>query len=135
MCEIQINSNRITRKRTDWALKTTLMMLEKSLMAWLRISISLIFFGFAVFKILEGMQAKGTILLQPGAPRNFGVFLILPGLFLLSVGIYEYKIGEKMLLGRLKNLFPVPLTLWAAYAVFTVGLFTLLNMFFGLGGF
>jgi uncharacterized membrane protein YidH (DUF202 family) len=135
MCEIQINSSRINGKRTDWALKTTLITLEKSLMAWLRLSASLIVFAFTVFKFFEAMRAKGTILMKPEAPRNLGVFLIFFGMLLLGIGIYEYKSAEKLLLGGLKKLFPVPLTLWAAYVVFLVGLFMLLNMFFGLGEF
>ena len=133
MYEIQINSSRHANKRADWALKTTLLMLEKSLMVWLRLGIGLIVFGFTVFKLLQGLVERGTVLMRPESPRDVGVFLILLGLFLLGVGIKDYKNSEKMLLGGLKKLYPAPSALASAYVFFLTGLFLLLNILFGIG--
>ncbi|HEY0459710.1 MAG TPA: DUF202 domain-containing protein [Pyrinomonadaceae bacterium] len=133
MYEIQINSSRHANRRADWALKTTLIMLEKSLMVWLRLGIWLIVFGFTVFKLLLGLVERGTVLMRPEVPRNVGVFLILLGLFLLGVGIRDYRNSEKMLLGGLKHLYSAPFALAATYVFFLTGLFLLLNIFFGIG--
>ncbi len=133
MNKIQINSRRFAGKRADWALKMTLITLEKSLMVWLRLGIWLIVFGFTAFKLLQGLLEKGTVLMRPAAPRNIGVFLILLGMFLLGVGIRDYKMSEKNLLGGLKKLYQAPLALWSAYVVLLVGLFLLLNIFYGFG--
>ena len=71
--------------------------------------------------------------MRPDAPQNIGVFLILLGMFLIVVGIKDYRISEKMLLGGLKKLYATPLALWTAYVIFFAGLFLLLNIFFGFG--
>lgn len=135
MNDTKLTSNELATERTDWALKRTLMALERSLMAWLRTAISLISFGFTIFKFLDALQKKGTVLMQEHAARNLGLFLILLGMGFLILGMVEFKIAQKLLIDKTERVFPVSVTLLAAVGVLLVGLFMLINMFFGVGGF
>lgn len=135
MSDTQLSSNELAAERTDWALKRTLLALERSLMAWLRTAIALISFGFTIFKFLDALQRKGTVQMQEHAARNLGLFLILLGMGFLALGIVEYRIAKNLLLGDSKSVFPVSVTLLASVGILLVGLFMLLNMFFGIGGF
>jgi uncharacterized membrane protein YidH (DUF202 family) len=104
-------------------------------MAWLRTGLSLISFGFTIYKVLEGFQEKGTVSLRPNAPRNLGLFLIVLGMSLLVVGIVEYGTAKKNLIGHSDKKAPFSMTLAACYGILAVGVFTILNIFFGFGGF
>lgn len=111
------------------------MALERTLMAWLRTAVGLISFGFTIYKVLQGLAEKGHVNMREHAPRNLGLFLILLGMGLLIIGIFEYTIVKKSILGASGRKPPVSVTLIAAFGVLLVGLFTILNIFFGLGGF
>ena len=135
MNDAKLSSNELASERTDWALKRTVMALERSLMAWLRTAISLISFGFTIFKFLDALQKGGTVQLQEHAPRNMGLFLIVLGMGFLILGIVEYNIAKNLLIGETQRVFPVSITFLAAVGVLLVGLFMLMNMLLGIGGF
>ena len=79
----------------DLAVSRTIMALERTLMAWLRTALSLISFGFTIYKLLQGLQEKDTLVMRPNAPRNLGLLLILTGMALLAIGIVEYGSAKK----------------------------------------
>ena len=135
MNDIVLTSNELAAERTEWALGRTIMALERTLMAWLRTGLSLISFGFTIYKVLQGFQEKGTVNLRPNAPRNLGLFLILLGMSLLIVGIVEYRNAKKNLIGEAHKKAPFSMTLAACYGILAVGIFTILNIVFGIGGF
>lgn len=135
MTEAPLTSNQLAEERTDLALRRTVMALERTLMAWLRTAVTLISFGFTIYKILQGLEEKGHVAMRQNAPRNLGLFLILLGMGLLIMGILQYTTVKKSMLGASERKPPVSLTLIAAIGVLLVGVFTLLNIFFGLGGF
>ncbi len=62
----------------ELAVERTIMAAERTLMSWTRTSISLISFGFTIYKFLQFMQEEGkaVIVRDPGGPRNFGIALI-----------------------------------------------------------
>jgi putative membrane protein len=128
-------SNELAAQRTDMAVGRTIMALERTLMAWLRTALSLISFGFTLYKILEPLVDKGTVTMAPHAPRNLGLFLIFLGMALLLVGIFEYTSAKKRMLAGTAKKLPFSFTLVASIGILLVGLFTILNIFFGLGGF
>ncbi|MBC7898430.1 MAG: DUF202 domain-containing protein [Saprospiraceae bacterium] len=129
-----LTSNELAVQRTDMALGRTVMALERTLMAWLRTSVALISFGFTIYKILEGFQEKGHVAMREHAPRNLGLFLILLGMGLLILGIVEYRIAKKTMLEGSEKKQLVSVTLIGSFGVLLVGVFMLLNMFFGIGG-
>ena len=111
------------------------MALERTLMAWVRTSLSMITFGFTSFKFLQALQSGGGAPLHENAPRNLGLFLILLGMGLLTLAIVQFNKAA----GRIQQFSEmrkqVSLSLIGAAGVLLAGLFTLLNIFFGFGGF
>lgn len=111
------------------------MALERTLMAWLRTGLSLISFGFTIYKILEALQSKGSVLMRPTAPRNLALFLIGLGMAMMAVGLVQYRRVRDRILGDSTRKLPVSMTFIASIGVLLVGLFTVLNILFGFGGF
>lgn len=68
-------SDELARIRTDLAVERTLMAADRSLMAWVRTGLSMISFGFTIYKVLEAFQQQGGQLHSANAARNVGLFL------------------------------------------------------------
>lgn len=86
----QHTSTELAQIRTDLAETRTLMAADRTLMAWFRTALSMYSFGFTLYKLLEGFQAKGGLLPQTDTPRNIGLFLIGMGTFAMIMGTIEY---------------------------------------------
>ena len=72
-------------------LMNTLMAADRTLMAWIRTSLSLLSFGFTIYKILEGFQdAGGKFVVRAEVPRNAGLFLTGMGTLAMVMGTIEY---------------------------------------------
>jgi putative membrane protein len=92
----------------------------RSLLAWVRTSLSLIGFGFTIFKALQYLYQEGaTQLMRPQTPRNIGLFLILTGTVPLLLAIIQYVRASKRL-GKKGNIFLDPNFL-AAGVIFLFG--------------
>jgi putative membrane protein len=91
MNDIPRDANQLALDRTDLAWARSVMALEGTMMAWIRTSLSLIGFGFTIFKFLEALQKEGTVLANENSPRNLGVFLILLGMGLLLSFIFQFR--------------------------------------------
>ena len=64
---------------------------ERSLMAWIRTSLSLIAFGFTLYKFLQAMHAQSTApVLRPDAPRNVGLLLVGIGIFAAALACVQH---------------------------------------------
>jgi putative membrane protein len=60
-------------------------------MAWVRTALSMIGFGFTIFKFLHGLQEAGNLhLRRPEEPRVIGLFLVALGTCSLLAGIVQY---------------------------------------------
>ena len=69
----------------------TLMAADRTLMSWTRTSLSLLSFGFTIFKILQGFQdAEGKFVVRSDVPRDAGLFLTAMGTFAMVMGTLEY---------------------------------------------
>jgi putative membrane protein len=63
----------------------------RSLMAWIRTGLSMIGFGFTIYKFLQGLQMDmGISGLNEPLPRAIGVFLLILGTLSVSFGVVEY---------------------------------------------
>ena len=70
--------------RTYWAA-------ERTLMGWIRTALSMISFGFTIFKFLEYVQEQGmTPLRRPHGPRDVGITLIGIGIFALVIACAQH---------------------------------------------
>lgn len=127
-------TNVLAQDRTDWALARTIMALERTLMAWLRTAVTLISFGFTIYRVLDSLQDKADDLFRPNAPRNIGLFLIFMGMTMLIVGIFEYRTVRAKLLKDSETKVPFSMTMAACIGLLVIGLFTILNILFGFGG-
>jgi putative membrane protein len=73
------------------ALDRTRMAAERTLMAWLRTALSMIAFGFTIYKFLQSMQQQSTVpVLRPQSPRNVGLMLVGIGTVALMVACVQH---------------------------------------------
>lgn len=82
--------NELAAQRTDLAAGRTVMAADRNLMAWVRTSLSLMSFGFTLYKIMQGFQAEGAALPHPDSPRRMGLFLVGLGTLAMVMGTIEY---------------------------------------------
>ena len=135
MNDIGLTANQLAVDRTELGFGRTIMALERTLMAWIRTSLSLISFGFTIFKFLEAMQDASGSGTRPNAPRNLGLFMILLGMGVLVLAIFQFTRARKEVQAFSERKPQFSISLIGAVGVLIVGLLTLLNIFFGLGGF
>jgi inner membrane protein YidH len=77
-------------ERTDLAVQRNVMAADRSLMAWIRTALSMISFGFTIYKLLQGFQEAGTQLPHSSSPRAMGLFLTGLGTVAMISGTIEY---------------------------------------------
>jgi putative membrane protein len=86
-------------KMTDTELKTsdilaldrTRLAAERTLMAWVRTALSMIGFGFTIYKFLQVVQEQSTLpVLRPQAPRNLGLMLVGIGTFAVIIACVQH---------------------------------------------
>lgn len=80
---------------TDLAFERTVMAENRTLMAWIRTSISLISFGFTIYKFFNELAAKSDPVQRIFTPRKFGMVMIGFGLLALLLGLMEYHYNIK----------------------------------------
>lgn len=118
----------------DMARQRTLMAAERTLMAWVRTTLSMISFGFTIYKFLQYLfeAGKTPLMTTPTGPRNFGLALITLGVASLAIACVQYW-------HQLKGLYPgrkpFPLALVVAGFVALVGIVALMNVAFHIGPF
>ena len=99
------DSTKLSIHRTELALESNLMSIDKMEMSMLTTSLSLIGFGFTIFKFF---QEVGSQAVRSGAfgasSRNFGLFLVMLGIFLLLAGLYNRFRHVRSLERRWQNL-------------------------------
>lgn len=81
----------------DMALDRTVLAADRTLMAWVRTAVSLISFGFTMFKFLEGIGMQAIILKRGwlSTPRGIGLTLISLGMVCLLLAVLEYRFHMK----------------------------------------
>lgn len=123
-------SDVLAEKRTDLAAFRTVMAADRSLMAWLRTGLSLIGFGFSIYKFLEYVTAHGTqITFRKAGPRDIGLFLIGLGTLSLIFAVIDYWKSLKKL-SKEFDCSPWRTPLFAASGVALLGLFLILLVVF-----
>ena len=76
---------------TDLAFQRTRMAAERTLIAWIRMALSMISFGFTIYKFLEAMQESQKVHLQPNGPRHLGLTLIALGTTGLIIACIQHR--------------------------------------------
>ena len=83
----------LAEERTDLALQRTIIAAERTLMAWIRTTLSMIGFGFTIYKFFQYLPAQlaaGNVR-RPDAPRNLGLTLIALGTLALAAASVEHR--------------------------------------------
>ena len=126
----------LAEERTDVALDRTRMAAERTLMAWVRTTLSMISFGFTIFKFFQFLQQEGGAAhWRPEMPKNLGLFLVILGTGMLCLAIVQHRVFLKRLEERSGKKMPVSLAMIAALFITLMGFFALANLVFKIGGF
>jgi putative membrane protein len=99
----QKSSNELALERTDMAVYRTIAAYDRTLMAWVRTSVSLISFGFTIYKFFQAIVEKGT---QPTfgllGPRELGIIMLATGFAFMLLATIQNHIELK----KLKEMYP-----------------------------
>jgi len=111
------------------AVGRTILAMDRTLMAWVRTSLSLISFGFTIYKFLQSL-ASGPLAsrLRPQAPRNIGLFLVTVGTLSLGLALAQFWMTMEKKLGVTRRRLLLNPSLLLAMAICLLGLFLLIAM-------
>ena len=125
----------LAEERTEYALERTRAAAERTLMAWIRTTLSMIGFGFTIFKFFEYLQeSEKAFFRRPKAPGHLGLSLVILGVLMLILAIWQHWVFIKRLRERSGQKIPLSLALVAALFITIIGLVALLNLLFRIGG-
>jgi putative membrane protein len=139
------SSVELAARRTGMSFQRTRMSADRTLMSVIRTSLSLIGFGFTIYQVFAKLY-EAEVLKSAGAPRHFGLALVLLGVTMLVVGI-GYHVAFMLSLRRQREQmkveglvhaespFPVSLTLIVALLLLAIGLLAIASMMFKAGPF
>lgn len=130
----------MSMRRTGMSIHRTRMSADRTLMSVVRTALSLIGFGFTLYQAFEKLF-EARVLQHPTAPRNFGLTLIVLGVFLLVGGIVGHvrfalelrgvraaMTREGLIHGETN--YPVSVTFLTAVALLIVGVAAILSIVF-----
>jgi len=115
----------LAKQRTELAVKRSAVASERTLMAWVRTAISMIGFGFSIYKFFQYLPtdiAKGNVT-HPHAPRNLGLTLIALGTVALAGATWQHRNFLKEIGGsQAEHVWSISLVV--AIAVVLIGILT-----------
>jgi putative membrane protein len=82
----------LAEERTDLAYKRSVIAAERTLMAWIRTALSMIGFGFTIYKFFQYMPQDMAVhkIAHPQAPRNLGLTLVALGTLSLIAAAWQH---------------------------------------------
>jgi len=101
---IELSSN-----RTSLAFERTRMSGDGTLMSIMRTALSLISFGFTIYEAFHQLAKSGSVAVHVNAARNFGLSLIILGILILAMGIFNHTQLLRRLAERRQRLFGLKL--------------------------
>ena len=114
----------MAKDRTDWAGFRTRMASERTLMAALRTSLSLIGFGFTIYKFFESLReaAGANAVIRVKGPRRLGMTLVSLGIFVLVAFACQHWLFLKQLRKETDRHFPWSVSLTASAILALTGI-------------
>ena len=118
---------------------------DRTLMAIIRTSLSLIGFGFTIYQFFQRLREQ-EVITKAGAPRHFGIALVALGILMLLFGLVyhlQFMVGLRRLRESMRTeglihgetVFPVSLTMITAFLLLLVGVAAFVSMEFQVGPF
>ncbi len=127
-------TTKLSQQRTGMSIQRTIMAADRTLMAWTRTALSMISFGFTVYKFLQYAQEENPAFIKnPRGPQNFGMALVWLGVISLLIACVQYWSTRKKIDPAGKPHFS--LTFVVAGLIAGVGFLALANIMFRLGPF
>ena len=126
----------LAEERTDLAYQRTIIAAERTLMAWIRTSLSMIGFGFTIFKFFQYQAdeiASGKIQ-RPNAPRNLGLTFIALGTLALAGAAWQHRQFLKSL-GTSEKKHTISTSIVVAMVVILIGAVTFYGVLLKAGPF
>jgi len=115
----------LAEERTDLAIDRTVLAAERNLMAWIRTALSMISFGFGLYKFFQYSGeggAAGVIHGRPNSARNLGLTLIGLGTVALAAAAWQHlDFLHTIAMGHRRH---VSVSFVIAIAVILIGLLT-----------
>ena len=121
--------------RTVLAFGRTRLAVDRTLMAYIRTSLSMIGFGFTIFKFFQFMREAEEISrkMTIQGPRFVALSLIALGIILLLVGIVEHRALLKRLTRESGMKFPTSPAMIGALVLLLLGIITVIGIMFRIG--
>ena len=139
-------SFRLASQNTSLAFQNTGMGTNRTLIAVIGTSLSLISCGFTTFKVAQNLGADNILKIIVNSVPHFGIGLVLLGIMVLRVGIIYHvqfmrvlrsdrkRVAEDGLI-RGESPFPPSFTLLTAFTLFAFGLAVIMSVLFRVGPF
>jgi putative membrane protein len=141
-------TSELAARRTALSFQRTRMSADRTLMSIIRTSLALIGFGFTIFQFFRYLResAGAMQIVRGSAPRNFGLALVMLGVCMLFLGIWNHvkfmlqvrkdrkALADQGLISG-DDYFPVSSTLIVAVSLFAIGLIAIVGMVMRAGPF
>ena len=126
----------LATERTELAAERTRDAIERTLMAWIRTTLSMISFGFGLFKLFEYLPGRENEQRHAFlATKSITLSLVVLGTVLLIGAMVQYRSALRRLRREHPQRNEFPLAFVAASAIALIGFFAMLNLLFRWGGF
>jgi putative membrane protein len=132
---VPASSNELSEQRTGMALVRTRVAADRTLMAWIRTSLSMISFGFTIYKFLQYVRESEGVGLHVHGARNLGMALIALGTTALIVASIQHWQLLKSLQPERTGWQTWSWSLTIAAAISLLGLVTLVSVVWRIGPF
>ena len=126
----------LAQERTDLAYQRTIIAAERTLMAWIRTALSMIGFGFTIYKFFQYQAdeiASGKIQ-RPNAPRNLGLTFIALGLWHRPARAWQHRQFLKSI-GASEKKHTISISIVVAMVVILIGMVTFYGVLLKAGPF
>ena len=120
----------MAKRRTDWSALNTRFGSERTLMAAVRTSLSLIGFGFTIYKFFESIRESigaGNVIRVNG-PRRLGGTLVSLGIFILIAAAWQHWHFLRELQHETDQKFPWSISLTTAIMLTLTGVILLVTI-------
>jgi uncharacterized membrane protein YidH (DUF202 family) len=140
--DLSTDRTEMSMRRTGMSFQRTRLSADRTLMSVIRTSLSMIGFGFTIYQTFEKLREAGVIQ-HAGAPRNFGLALIVLGMLVLIGGIwrdiqFERELRRERMIMTGSGLvhgesrFPISITLIVAIALLALGALAVIGIAFNV---
>ncbi|MCP4182794.1 MAG: DUF202 domain-containing protein [Hyphomicrobiales bacterium] len=134
--ELAQDRTEMADSRTNLALERSIMAADRTLMAVMRTSVSLIGFGFTLYKFFEYMRKQSGFESLPSfGPRNLGLAMIFLGAVMLFISTWQHIVYSRKLSAVSGHRFPISASMIGSIVMFVIGFLTILSILFRIGPF